>query len=180
MWVYQRVIFPSFFQGVYTCHGLSQVGRIRAVQLSSGGQLQTLWCPCPDFVWDLFFSHLHPRQLTWIPKMMVFKNGDVKASKFLLKNTQKIRLWMIVVKFWESEIFGVEFGDWRMISTKIHLLFYLRFTIFLFPRPTIHQKFLVKIQIYWNHWGGCHKNRRTKKLQGKPVAALLQRVGLVI
>ena len=60
-----------------------------------------------------------------------FSGGVVKASKFLLKKHPKNK---IVVKFWESEIFGVEFGDWRMISTKIHLLFISKIHTFFVPK----------------------------------------------
>ena len=105
---------------------------------------------------DGFLKMVSPFKYGVILDIHVSFSGGRKSFQIPSKKHPKNK---IVVKFWESEIFGVEFGDWRMISTKIHLLFKVRFThFFLFPRPKIHQKFL----------------------QGKPVAALLQRVGRVI
>ena len=80
---------------------------------------------------DGFLKMVSPFKYGVILDIHVSFSGGRKSFQIPSKKHPKNK---IVVKFWESEIFGVEFGDWRMISTKIHLLFKVRFTHFFVPK----------------------------------------------
>ena len=74
-----------------------------------------LWCPKLGIAWSIRIHEIHPRKLTWIPKMMVWKR----------QLPLKIAILGIYVRFLECKSFSFSFPTKYVISKSLKISHWL-------------------------------------------------------